>query len=242
MNSSDGSRRGRDVSGPSVRLLLELLDGLRSDRREEVYEVPIRVSKQERAVAPGHRCRFLDQRVLDHVCQFAILGVDVVDEKLDDRRVIVGGASNVSAEQLQRSRAADRQSRGWRVELCEIFREHRKGRSGDPLVEANETLDVSSDDAGGNEVHGVLLKLTLTRMASRRDLFWIADIRRPHQAAPASSSKYARRVRGSRPRIARSVSALPSRLCRSYQSNIGFIAVSCRLWGESAGAAVEASS
>src|SRR3954465_11743974 len=80
---------------------------------------------------------------------------------LDDRRVIVGGASNVSAEQLQRSRAADRQSRGWRVELCEIFREHRKGRSDDPLVEAYETLDVSSDDAGGNEVRSVLLKLTL---------------------------------------------------------------------------------
>src|SRR4029077_11586105 len=145
-------------------------------------------------------------------------------------------------EQLVRSRAADRQSRGWRVELCEIFREDRQRRSGDPLVEANETLDVSSDDAGGNEVHGVLLKLTLMRMSSRRDLFWIADIRRPHQAAPASSSKYARSVRGSLPRIARSVSALPSRLCRSYQSNIGFIAVSCRPSGESAGTAVEASS
>ena len=59
--------------------------------------------------------------------------------------MIVGGARNVSAEQLQRSRAADRQSRGWRVELCEIFREDRQRRSGDPLVEANETLDVSSD-------------------------------------------------------------------------------------------------
>src|SRR5260370_11325907 len=109
MNSSDGSRAGsRCFVGPSLRLLLQLLDGLRSDRGEEVYEVPIRVSKQERAVAPGHRCRFLDQPVCDHVCQFAILGVDVVDEKLSDRRVILGGAMTLSAEQSQRSTAADR--------------------------------------------------------------------------------------------------------------------------------------
>gem|GEM_PF-4129408 len=43
-----------------------------------------------------------------HGVQFSILGVDVVNEKLDDRGVIVCGTGNVSAEPLQRSRAAER--------------------------------------------------------------------------------------------------------------------------------------
>src|SRR5208337_1179710 len=54
------SRSARQSSRPPrkriVRSLVELLDRLRADRRKEVDQVAVRIAKQERTIAPRHRC------------------------------------------------------------------------------------------------------------------------------------------------------------------------------------------
>src|SRR6202035_6155681 len=75
------------------------LDRLRADRRVEIDQVSIRVAKQQRAVSPWLGRRPLD-KVADHVLQFFIFLVDIIHAKLEDRAMVVGGASRSSAEQI----------------------------------------------------------------------------------------------------------------------------------------------
>src|ERR1700685_473008 len=68
----------------------ELLDRLRADRGKEVDQVTVRIPEQERTVSPGHRCRRLNQGIVDHVRQPSELGIHIRHTKLDDDGVVVG--------------------------------------------------------------------------------------------------------------------------------------------------------
>ena len=56
-----------------TRSLVELLDGFGADRRKEIDQVAVRIAEQERAVAPRHRRRHLNQEVANYVDQLSIL-------------------------------------------------------------------------------------------------------------------------------------------------------------------------
>src|SRR6195952_4551425 len=88
--------RRPDTGSTSARGGGELREGGVGDRLEQVHERAVGVAQEQRAVAPRHRRRLLDD--LETVApQGGELPVDVVDEELDDRRAVRGRARDTGA-------------------------------------------------------------------------------------------------------------------------------------------------
>src|ERR1700722_10527071 len=134
----------------------ELVEGGLGDGGEEVDEVAVGITEQQRPVAPRHRGGLVDE-VLDEAGQVLVHAVDVVDKELDDYGAVVGWPGGARSEQRNGAGAGDRESGGADGELGEVLvRPGRLDASG-ALVEPGKPGDVVSDDADRDEFHRDLL-------------------------------------------------------------------------------------
>src|SRR6202000_562524 len=83
--------------------------------------------------------------------------VDVLDEELEDRRLVRRGLGGPLPEERHRLDAADGQRADRRRDLGEQFVRPYRGDPGDYLVEVDEAFHIGRDQAGRNESHGALL-------------------------------------------------------------------------------------
>ena len=137
-------------------LLRELLDRVWSDRREEVNKVAVGIPKKQRAVAPGHRRRFLDDAG-QSVPQTEELCVNVLDEELEnDTAVRLGLKLILCVEGTERPCASNGNSAAYSRKLSEVWRIARRRDTADSLVKADKTLYIVRDDAHRNQIHHIL--------------------------------------------------------------------------------------
>jgi len=138
--------RARTVIGISL---------LHRRRGDEVDEVAVGVTEQERPVAPRHRGGLVDE-VLDEAGQVLVHAVHVVGEELDDHGAVVARTGGAGRERRDGAGAADREGGAGGPELGEVLVGSAHLRSCGSLVEVGEAGDVTPDDADRDEVHGDL--------------------------------------------------------------------------------------
>src|ERR1700712_5016693 len=112
--------RGSATGSASARGGGELRQGGLGDRLEQVHQGAVGVAQEQRAVAPRHGRRLLDDLEVVVGLQRGEHPVEVVDEELDDRRPVRGRARDPGAEEPDGPGAPHRERAGRGAQLGEV--------------------------------------------------------------------------------------------------------------------------
>lgn len=109
--------------------------------REYVNEIPIRVTQQQRAIAPRHqRCRHND------VCPRRVHSfehcVNVLHFKLQDRRLIRSRDGGTDIKKLNQVLRRNRKRRSFELYFSKPISRPRSPETGKPLVKLDQTFNI----------------------------------------------------------------------------------------------------
>ena len=92
-------------------------------------------------------------KVVTQVCSEAYAASTLLDEELDDHRVVGGGFGGAGSEQPDGPGAPQRERTARGSDFGEVGDRSVDRCTGDPGVEVDHLVDVGGDDADGDEVH-----------------------------------------------------------------------------------------
>jgi hypothetical protein len=99
----------------------ELPHSIRTYRREEIDQIPIRITEQQRTISPGHGGWLLKDLVCELFDAF-IVCIYIPDEKFDDNAFVACRLGDFPAEKIQGSGAPDSQDGRSRNDFCKVVR------------------------------------------------------------------------------------------------------------------------